>query len=36
VAHHLSPDESGADYESTKYTATLTVYVPEVCPCCGE
>ncbi|MCU0878106.1 MAG: DUF4198 domain-containing protein [Pirellulaceae bacterium] len=36
VAHHLSPDETGADYESTKYTATLTVYVPEVCPCCGE
>jgi uncharacterized GH25 family protein len=36
VAHHLSPDEKGTDYVQTKYTATLTVLVPELCPCCGE
>ncbi len=35
VAHHAT-DEAGADYEGTKYTATLTVFVPDVCPCCGE
>jgi uncharacterized GH25 family protein len=36
VAHHKAPDERGNDYESTQYSATLTVFVPEVCPCCGE
>jgi uncharacterized GH25 family protein len=36
VAHHKEPDESGENYESTKYSATLTVFVPEICPCCGE
>jgi uncharacterized GH25 family protein len=36
VAHHLEPDESGENYTSTKYSATLTVFVPEVCPCCAE
>jgi uncharacterized GH25 family protein len=36
VAHHLDPDEAGEGYESTKYSATLTVFVPEVCPCCLE
>ncbi|MGH7224135.1 MAG: DUF4198 domain-containing protein [Gemmataceae bacterium] len=36
VAHHLEPNESGAKYKSTKYSATLTVLVPQVCPCCGE
>jgi uncharacterized GH25 family protein len=36
VAHHLEPDEAGEGYESTKYSATLTVFVPEVCPCCLE
>jgi uncharacterized GH25 family protein len=35
VAHHTS-DEQGEGYEGTKYSATLTVFVPEVCPCCGE
>lgn len=35
VVHHET-DESGKDYESSKYTATLTVFVPDVCPCCGE
>lgn len=36
VAHHKEPDEAGKNYESTKYSATLTVLVPEICPCCGE
>ncbi|MEO8494348.1 MAG: DUF4198 domain-containing protein [Planctomycetota bacterium] len=36
VAHRLEPNESGDGYESTKYSATLVVYVPEVCPCCNE
>ncbi|MDX1970338.1 MAG: DUF4198 domain-containing protein [Planctomycetaceae bacterium] len=35
VAHHLT-DEKGTGYDSTKYTATMTVFVPDVCPCCGE
>jgi uncharacterized GH25 family protein len=35
VAHHET-DEKGPGYDSTKYSATLTVLVPEVCPCCGE
>ena len=26
----------GKGYEFTKYSAALTVYVPQVCPCCGE
>jgi len=29
------PDERGEGYQTTHYTATLTVYVPQVCPCCG-
>ncbi|MBC8356636.1 MAG: DUF4198 domain-containing protein [Planctomycetes bacterium] len=36
VAHHVEPQASGDGYESTKYSATLVVYVPEVCPCCNE
>jgi uncharacterized GH25 family protein len=36
VAHHLEPLESGKGYTSTKYSATLTILVPQVCPCCGE
>jgi uncharacterized GH25 family protein len=36
VAHHQEPGESGENYENTKYSATLTVFVPEICPCCGE
>jgi uncharacterized GH25 family protein len=35
VVHHKT-DEKGSDYESTSYSATLTVFVPEVCSCCGE
>lgn len=35
VVHHETP-EKGTGYESCKYAATLTVFVPDVCPCCGE
>jgi uncharacterized GH25 family protein len=35
VVHHKT-DEKGTDYDSTAYSATLTVFVPELCPCCGE
>lgn len=36
VVHHQSPEEKTKDYELTQYSATMTVFVPEVCPCCGE
>jgi hypothetical protein len=36
VAHWQEPKEVGKDYQSTKYSATLTVLVPQVCPCWGE
>jgi hypothetical protein len=36
VAHWKEPNESGKGYDSTKYSATLTILVPQVCPCCGE
>lgn len=35
VVHHKT-GERGDGYESTSYAATLTVLVPDVCPCCGE
>ncbi len=35
VAHLERPEERGEGYETTHYSATLTVYVPAVCPCCG-
>ena len=39
AAHKTEPKEGGTldgkAYEFTKYGATLTVYVPRVCPCCG-
>jgi hypothetical protein len=35
VAHREEP-EGGKNYTATKYSAALTVYVPQVCPCCGE
>lgn len=35
VVHHKST-EQGKDYEATSYSATMTVFVPELCPCCGE
>jgi uncharacterized GH25 family protein len=36
VAHREDATAGGKDYEMTKYSATLCVYVPQVCPCCGE
>lgn len=36
VAAHHKTEEKGTDYVSTSYSATLTVFVPDVCPCCGE
>jgi uncharacterized GH25 family protein len=36
VAHWEEPKEGGKDFQSTKYSATLTVLVSQVCPCCGE
>jgi uncharacterized GH25 family protein len=36
VAHHKADDERGEGYEATQYTAALVIFVPEVCPCCGE
>ncbi len=37
VARHKVPAEAGAKgYDAVAYSATLTVLVPEVCPCCGE
>ncbi|MFO1021091.1 MAG: hypothetical protein U0903_10395 [Planctomycetales bacterium] len=34
VAHQASPDEKTDKYTRTQYTATLGLYVPELCPCC--
>ena len=34
VAHHVEPEEKGNGYNQTKYAATMTVFVPQVCPCC--
>jgi uncharacterized GH25 family protein len=36
VAHLVEAKDAGKGYKSTKYSATLTVYVPQVCPCCAE
>jgi uncharacterized GH25 family protein len=36
VAHRNEPDEKGDGYDKTSYSATLTVFVPEVCPCCED
>jgi uncharacterized GH25 family protein len=36
VTHHKAEKESGKDYEQTDYSATLVVFVPEKCPCCGD
>lgn len=35
VAHWSEPKESGKGYDSTKYSATMTLFVPQICPCCG-
>ena len=34
VAHHAEPNEAGENHKGTKYSATLTVFVPELCACC--
>ena len=36
VAHWDEPNEKGKDYDGTKYSATLTVLVPNICPCCNN
>lgn len=36
VVHHKEPATGKAEYDAVLYAATLTVFVPEVCPCCGE
>lgn len=36
VAHHKSQEAKPAEYNATSYSATLTVLVPEICPCCAE
>ncbi len=36
AVHHDEPDQKGEGYDRTHYSATLTVYVPQLCPCCGE
>jgi uncharacterized GH25 family protein len=35
-AHREQADETGNGYDSTKYAATLWIYVPQTCPCCLE
>lgn len=36
VVAHYPRDVKGKDYESEHYAATLTIFVPEKCPCCGD
>lgn len=36
VAHLEDPRDKGKGYDTTKYSATLTLLVPAICPCCGE
>jgi hypothetical protein len=36
VAHRTAADEKGKGYTETQYSATLCVFVPQKCPCCGE
>lgn len=36
VVHQRAEDERSDSYDATAYSATLTVFVPEVCPCCGS
>jgi uncharacterized GH25 family protein len=35
AAHHREDSEKGQGYDFTKYGATMTVFVPQICPCCG-
>ena len=34
AAHHEDAADKGSGYDSTKYSATMTVFVPALCPCC--
>jgi uncharacterized GH25 family protein len=34
VVHKTDPAARGKGYDGTKYSATLTVLVPQMCPCC--
>jgi uncharacterized GH25 family protein len=34
VVHKTDPTASGKGHDGTKYSATLTVFVPQTCPCC--
>ncbi len=36
IVARLPRDEKGDGFETTVYTATLTVFVPEKCPCCAD
>jgi uncharacterized GH25 family protein len=36
VVHHRDETEKTSEYDLTQYAATLTVLVPELCPCCTE
>jgi uncharacterized GH25 family protein len=36
VVHHKEPVIGKVEYDSVLYSATLTVLVPEACPCCGD
>ena len=35
AAHSEDKTAKGEGYESIKYSATLTLFVPQICPCCG-
>ena len=34
IAHHVDETEKTEEYVKTGYSAALTLYVPELCPCC--
>jgi uncharacterized GH25 family protein len=36
VVAHRKTDDRGDGYEGMSYSATLTVFVPELCPCCAD
>lgn len=36
VVYHRAKDERGTDYSETAYSATFLVFVPEICPSCGQ
>jgi len=36
VVHHLAENEPGDGYQATAYSATMTLFVPDLCPCCDE